>query len=171
MSETYECVCIVCHRKFQSRREYARLCSGRCKSELGNLRRQGIEALDRDIGDDLLDDYWDALRDLPLAQVQARAAVCIRTAKYFPKPRELRENPDGERRTANTSNPCVPDDDLAALVAEKNRIAAQMREAGTTPDEWREIAGGVKQRLLRMAMDARRRAGWPDGRGMVDVRP
>lgn len=44
MSETYECVCIVCHRKFQSRREYARLCSGRCKSELGNLRRQGIEA-------------------------------------------------------------------------------------------------------------------------------
>ncbi len=124
MSETYECVCIVCHRKFQSRREYARLCSGRCKSELGNLRRQGIEALDRDIGDDLLDDYWDALRDLPLAQVQARAAVCIRTAKYFPKPRELRE-----------------------------------------------IAGGVKQRLLRMAMDARRRAGWPDGRGMVDVRP
>ena len=34
-----------------------------------------------------------------------------------------------------------------------------------------EIAGGVKQRLLRMAMDARRRAGWPDGRGMVDVRP
>ena len=47
----------------------------------------------------------------------------------------------------------------------------QMREAGTTPDEWREIAGGVKQRLLRMAMDARRRAGWPDGRGMVDVRP
>lgn len=49
MSETYECVCIVFHRKFQSRREYARLCSGRCKSELGNLRRQGIEALDRGI--------------------------------------------------------------------------------------------------------------------------
>lgn len=49
MSETYECVCIVCHRKFQSRREYARLCSGRCKSEIGNLRRRGIEALDRGI--------------------------------------------------------------------------------------------------------------------------
>lgn len=164
------------------------------RTEFRGVIERLARVFDRDIGDDLLDDYWDALRDLPLAQVQARAAVCIRTAKYFPKPRELRENPDGERRTANTSNPCaavddwtatlnrvltavvmgvcgVPDDDLAALVAEKNRIAAQMREAGTTPDEWREIAGGVKQRLLRMAMDARRRAGWPDGRGMVDVRP
>lgn len=150
------------------------------RTEFRGVIERLARVFDRDIGDDLLDDYWDALRDLPLAQVQARAAVCIRTAKYFPKPRELRENPDGERRTANTSNPCaavddwtatlnrvltavvmgvcgVPDDDLAALVAEKNRIAAQMREAGTTPDEWREIAGGVKQRLLRMAMDARRR--------------
>lgn len=160
------------------------------RTEFRGVIERLARVFDRDIGDDLLDDYWDALRDLPLAQVQARAAVCIRTAKYFPKPRELRENPDGERRTANTSNPCaavddwtatlnrvltavvmgvcgVPYDDLAALVAEKNRIAAQMRDAGTSPEEWREITGGVKQRLLRMATDARRRAGWPDGRGMV----
>jgi len=66
VSETYECVCIVCHRKFQSRREYARLCSGRCKSELGNLRRQGIAAL-----------VWaaQARADIPFADVAHTATL------------------------------------------------------------------------------------------------
>ena len=148
---------------------------------------------DRAVTEDLLNDYWTACKDIPLGVLRARAEGHLRTAKFFPKPRELRENPDGERRVVDTRSPdtgvddwtatlnrmllavlmaChgVPDEDLPSLVAEKNRIAKQMREAGTQAAEWSDIAPGVKQRLVGMVMASRKRANWPAGRGMIELR-
>lgn len=143
--------------------------------------RKVIEKLgrvyDRQISDDLLADYWDALRDIPLPQLRARVEGYVRTGKFFPRPRDLRENPDGERKTPDTRSPDVPVDDwtatlnrvlrnvlmgvngvsdaaLPALVAEKARIAAQMREAGTTAEEWADMLPAVRDRLLAVAREA-----------------
>lgn len=158
----------------------------------GVMERIG-RVFDRQVTDDLLTDYWDALRDMPLPQLRARADGYIRVGKFFPKPRDLRENPDGERRAVDTRSPevpvdnwtatmnrilravlmgvCgVPDDTMQVLVAEKNRIARQMREADTTPEEWADMAPGIRDRLLTIARDARTRAGWPERRGMVELR-
>jgi hypothetical protein len=141
-----------------------------CRSVMERLGR----VFDRPIGDDLLTDYWDALRDVPLPVLRERAARQMREAKFFPKPRDLRTNPDGERRVSDTRSPetgvddwtaalnrvllrvlmvVKPADDsrLRALVAEKNRIAAQMREAQPTREEWREMVPGIVDSLSRMA--------------------
>lgn len=145
---------------------------------------------DRTVSDDLLTDYWAALQDIPLAVLRERVATHMRVGKFFPKPRDLRENPDGERRIADTRSPdpCVddwtatlnrvlrnvlmtvggvPDAALGELVAEKNRIAAQMRAGGTTADEWAGMVEVVKARLLAMAQAARRAAGWQEWRGLA----
>lgn len=133
---------------------------------------------DRTVSDDLLTDYWDALRDLPLPVLRARAESCIRSSKFFPRPRDLRENPEGERRVIDTRSPDVdvddwtatlnrilrdvlmsvhgvPPDALPALIAEKNRYARQMREGNVTSEEWLDIGPGVTSRLLTQARAAR----------------
>jgi hypothetical protein len=48
-------------------------------------------------------------------------------------------------------NEAVPDDRLPAMQAYKNRIAAQMREANTSTDDWRDIVPGVLAELERLA--------------------
>jgi hypothetical protein len=137
------------------------------------------KVFDRTLDADTLDAYWEALRDLPLEALRARAETCIRVAKFFPKPRELRENPEGERRVVDTRSPdagvdawgatlnrcmlrvvigrlvrthqAVDDPRLSAMMAYKNRVAAQMREANTSADEWRDMVPGVIAELERLA--------------------
>ncbi len=139
------------------------------------VMRKLAGVFDRAINAELMEAYWDALRDMPLATLRRRADAHIRTGKFFPKPSELRENPDGERRIADTRSPEVDVDDWTAtlnrilrdvlmatqascspdalrrLVAEKNRFAAQMREADPSAEEWAEIAPGVVRQLREMA--------------------
>lgn len=149
------------------------------------LERLG-RVFDRQISETLLDDYWQALRHLSLPVFAARVDAHIRTGKFFAKPRELLENPDGERRAADTRSPDVPgvddwtatlnrvlrnvlmgvngvpDETLEVLTAEKDRIAAQMREARVAAEEWADILPGVLARLLALAREARKSAGWPE---------
>lgn len=140
---------------------------------------------ERQLTEPLLDDYWQALRHLSLAALTARVDAHIRVGKFFPKPRDLLENPDGERRVVDTRSPDVDVDDwtmtlnriafavlstvhgipgtrsgnlasgyredsaqLRAFVAEKNRIAAQMREASPSREEWAEMLPAIKARLF-----------------------
>jgi hypothetical protein len=65
----------------------------------------------REAGDAFINAYWDALRDVPLAEVQANVKRIIATATKdtpFPKPRDLRdrapaiENVHDSRRDAAT---------------------------------------------------------------------
>lgn len=135
------------------------------------IERMG-RVYDRPVTNELLTDYWDALRDMPLPQLKARASGYLKTGKYFPKPRDLRENPEGERRVVDTRSPesnvddwtatlnrmlrgvlmssgAVSDSVLAAVVLEKNRIARQMREANPSREEWADLAPGVVASLRR----------------------
>lgn len=49
------------------------------------------ETFDTPVSDIRAETYFDALHDLPLAALQASARVYVRTAKFFPKPVELRQ--------------------------------------------------------------------------------
>lgn len=58
------------------------------------MHKLGI-TFERIVDASLLEIYWDALRDIPLREIQDCAAEHIRTGKFFPKPRDLRYRPDG----------------------------------------------------------------------------
>ena len=154
------------------------------RAQLARLGR----IFDRQISDVLLDDYWQALRHLSLSTLTARVDTHIRVGKFFAKPRELLENPDGDRRVVDTRSPDVDVDDWTAtlnrvafavlctvggipghrsgslatgfredgpelqrFVAEKNRLAAQMREANPSREEWAEMLPAIKARLFELA--------------------
>lgn len=49
----------------------------------------------KDLDDDGVALYWEALKDLPLATVDRRIGECIKRCKFFPKPSEIRPRDDG----------------------------------------------------------------------------
>lgn len=142
------------------------------------LERLG-RVFSRQITEELLDDYWIALRDLPLAAFQRRATWCTQHGKYFPRPRELLDNPDNDRRNADTYNAPPPEVDdweatlnrvmmrvvlgriqhgqrmeasaLPAMIEWKRHVAAQMREAHATREDWADLLPSVTSELHRRA--------------------
>lgn len=133
----------------------------------------------RQVTEELLDDYWLALRHLPLSVLQHRALWCVQHSKYFPRPRELVENPDNDRQNVNTYEPPPPTVDdwdatlnrvmmrvllsrfhrceridaeaLPAMIEWKRHVAAQMREAKATQEDWVELLPSVTSELHRRA--------------------
>ena len=48
----------------------------------------------KELDDDAVKLYWDALKDLPLSTVERRIGECIKRCKFFPKPSEIRPRED-----------------------------------------------------------------------------
>jgi hypothetical protein len=82
----------------------------------------------RPLTDGLVQAYWDALQDLPLAQVEAFAKSHERHGKFFPKPHELRPK---------DSAPRVPRVDSPEFRDGEKRAHARLEELRVSnPDEW-----------------------------------
>ena len=103
--------------------------------------------------------YFDALRDLTIAQVNGGARLAIRACRFFPKPVELREliegTPDGHadagwaelirevRRVGYLGTPAFTDDRTARAIKETWGSWARLCE--TLPGEGPELIGWMKQ--------------------------
>jgi hypothetical protein len=133
----------------------------------------------RDLSDELIADYWEVLQDVSLPHLTQCVSGYIRVGKYFPKPRDLRINPDRERVTVSTASPDTGVDDWTAtlnrigfalltssyrkggpgmtdaqreaMVGEIRRIGKQLREGNPSTEEWAEMAPGVLVQLKRSA--------------------
>lgn len=146
--------------------------------EFQGVLRQLSSVFPREIDDGLIETYWRALKDVPLLVLRARAEACIRSGKFFPKPRELREEREPAPPVRNTYTPPpvtdgwtalmnrvmlrvlmahaqrgepVASDALRAMRAYKARIAAQMRDGGVSDDDWRDMLPAVEAELERLA--------------------
>lgn len=92
----------------------------------------------KEVNDQLVQTYWNSLRDLTLPRVKQLAEQHLRRGKFFPKPVELRpkEDPPPTTRT--------PSMDAAFREAEDRAIRNLEELRQHNPAEWELIVAGAK---------------------------
>lgn len=111
---------------------------------LRQLLERLAEVYGKALTDTLVASYWDALRDLPLAQVEELAKGHVKCGKFFPKPVDLR--PKYEK-------PPLVRDDVA--IREGEHVAAERLEELRVkdPGEWlRQVRPKVTELGLAKGM-------------------
>lgn len=117
------------------------------------------ETFNEPVSDIRAEAYFDALRDVPLAQVAVAVRLAIRTCRYFPKPVELREMVTGQsgeladkawgdvltqiRRVGYMGTPTFEDGRIEETI--RQVWGSWRRLCETLPGEGPELVGWVKQ--------------------------